>query len=82
MSILLAIIVVTIKSFCPYDFSPEVLCQMSLHVAFVTIPLAFGCVLLIDLSTPTNIGSILLLIIEMTSGFGVLTFVTPLLSTL
>ena len=42
---------------------------MSLHVALVTIPLAFGCVLLIDLSTPTNISSMPLLIIVMTSGF-------------
>ena len=57
MSILLAIVAVTIKSLCSYDFIPTILCHMSLNVALVIIPFTFECVFLIDLSTPTNISS-------------------------
>ena len=78
MSILLAIVVVTIKSVCPCDSRPAVLCHMSLHVALMTIPLTFRCIVLIGPFTPTNISSMSFLITVMTSGFWVLTFVTPL----
>ena len=80
MSILLAIVAMSIKSLCPCDFRPAVLCHMSLHVALVAVTLAFGCVWLIDPSTPTNISSMSFLITIVTSGFRILTFFTSLLS--
>ena len=80
MSILLAIKAMSIKSFCLCDFRSTILCHMSLHVALVTVTLAFGCVWLIDPST--NISRMPLFITIMTTGFSILTFVTPFLSTL
>ena len=41
MSILLAIVAMSIKSLCPCDIRPIVLCHMSLHVALVIVTLAF-----------------------------------------
>ena len=69
MSILLAIVAMLIKSLCPCDFSPAIFCQMSLHVGLVKIPLAFGCVLLINLSIIANINNMPFLLMVMTSRF-------------
>ena len=69
MSIFLAIVAVTIKSLCPCDFRPAVLCHMSLFVTLVTIPLAFGFVLLINISILAKISSMPFLIRVMTSRF-------------
>ena len=82
MSILLAIVTMSIKYLFPYDFGPAILCHMSLHVALVTISFTLRYVLLIDPPTLANIGSMSFLVTVMTSGLGILTFVNPLLNAL
>ena len=69
MSILLAILVVIFKSWCPYGSSPMVMCLMSLLIAFVTVTLVLGFVLLIGLISPTHIRGMSLFTTKMTSGF-------------
>ena len=81
MSILLAIVAMSIKYLCSYDISPAILCQMSLHVALVAITFAYRYALLIDSFTPIDISSMSLFIAVMTSGFGILTFFSSLLNT-
>ena len=81
MSILFVVVAVTIKSCCPYGLGPAILCQVSLLVAFVTVTLVLGFILLVGLPTPAYISSVSLFTIEMKIGFRVLTFFTPLLNT-
>ena len=82
MSILLVIVAMSIKSLCSYDISPIILCHMPSHVALVAITFALRYALLIDHFTPADISSMSLFIAIMTSGFGILTFVNSLFSTL
>ena len=81
MSILLAVVAVTIKSWCPHDLGHAILCQVSLLVTLVIMTIVLGFVLLIGLPT-AYISSVSLFTIEMTSGFGFLTFVSSFLYTL
>ena len=81
MSIFLAVVVVTIKSWCPHGLGPVLLCLVSLFFAFVIVTLVLGFVLLIGLPTLAYLSSVSLFTTKMTSGFRVLTFFTPLLCT-
>ena len=82
MTILLAIVAIPLKSWCPYSFGPAILCLVSLLIAFVIVTLVLGFLMLFGLLTPTYIRGMSLFTIEMTSGFSVLAFVTSFLCTL
>ena len=68
MTILLVIIAMTFKSWCPYSFGPTILCLVSLLIAFLIVTLVLGFVFLIDLLTPAYISSVSLFTIEMQVG--------------
>ena len=76
MPILFAIVVVTFKSWCPYESGPAILCLVILLITFVIVTLVLRFVMLIGILALAYIRGMSLFTIEMKSGFSILTFVT------